>query len=335
MSDSRTEAKALREELTNQALGADACDALRDLALRDQELFELNKAAGELPRLQLFHRVQQWVSSTSAAILGAEAVGTSKEIIRETLRHSRKIHAQSPWIKRLQDWPQGYQGDFLTVEQMIKGVRTERAATVPSILEEIALNSPAAQQHRNKVVIQEQMIRQYCATNGSILSVGCGGCNDAFRALDAFENSEVRLTINDLDEDALALSEERLKSISDRISVRKGNVVDLFRKKDLPQFDLILAGGLFDYLPKKVAAFTARSALNSLRSGGQLAFTNILTGNPYRPWIEHLANWELIERSTDELYALLESYRKDVEVSIEIDQTGLTAVVIAKKLPYS
>jgi extracellular factor (EF) 3-hydroxypalmitic acid methyl ester biosynthesis protein len=48
-------------------------------------------------------------------------------------------------------------------------------------------------------------------------------------------------------------------------------------------YDLVLAGGLFDYLPDRVARFVIGKAMTRLcKPGGLFYFSNIGTGNPYR-----------------------------------------------------
>src|SRR5215467_12985251 len=72
-----------------------------------------------------------------------------------------------------------------------------------------------------------------------------------------------------------------------RVKPVPGNVVELLKDaKSLPKFDLIVAGGLFDYLEDRVARFVIKSAYYCLRPGGRFFFTNI-GRNPYRPWMEY------------------------------------------------
>ncbi len=48
--------------------------------------------------------------------------------------------------------------------------------------------------------------------------------------------------------------------------------------------------------------FLIRAVCNELLAdGGRLFLTNIASPNPYRVWIEYLADWHLIERSAEEL----------------------------------
>ena len=45
-------------------------------------------------------------------------------------------------------------------------------------LERYALSSPAAQQHRNKIRMQKQLIRHALSRGGRVLSLACGSCPD-------------------------------------------------------------------------------------------------------------------------------------------------------------
>jgi extracellular factor (EF) 3-hydroxypalmitic acid methyl ester biosynthesis protein len=71
------------------------------------------------------------------------------------------------------------------------------------------------------------------------------------------------------------------------------------------RFDLVVAGGLFDYLPDRWAVTTLRAIRRMMAPGGRLLFSNIAAGNPFRPWLEYLAEWRLIERHETDLRRLL------------------------------
>jgi hypothetical protein len=51
---------------------------------------------------------------------------------------------------------------------------------------------------------------------------------------------------------------------------------------------------------------TLSAARDLLVPGGRLLFSNIAQGNPFRPWIEYLADWRLIERTEADLRRLLD-----------------------------
>lgn len=93
-------------------------------------------------------------------------------------------------------------------------------------------------------------------------------------------------------------------------------------------FGLILAGGLFDYLSDKAAIFVTRQAVKNLEPGGEFFCTNIRESNPFRPWIEYLADWELIERSEADVRGLFaQAGIADEDISIQPDFTGLTNLI--------
>ena len=75
--------------------------------------------------------------------------------------------------------------------------------------------------------------------------------------------------------------------IADRCHFVRGFVPRVLRRvRDLGPFDLILAGGLFDYLTDRFITRTLAEAWDTLLApGGRIVFTNIATGNPYRVWI--------------------------------------------------
>ena len=101
-------------------------------------------------------------------------------------------------------------------------------------------------------------------------------------------------------------------------------------------YDLILCGGLFDYLPDPLIVRLVSSLhRHSLRVGGLLAYTNIAHENPFRTLMEYLASWGLVHRSREDLHNLARLAGILCEdVSIQTDATGLALLCsVAKPLP--
>ena len=65
---------------------------------------------------QLFHEVVAGMHDLCFQILEAEKNGLSRSEIEEIIKPARDIHSRSVFVKRLQDWPRKYPGDFETVE---------------------------------------------------------------------------------------------------------------------------------------------------------------------------------------------------------------------------
>ena len=109
---------------------------------------------------------------------------------------------------------------------------------------------------------------------------------------------DCRLVLNDYDQAALDLAQDLLGPVARSCTFIPGNVL-----RALPAlaaqgpYDLVLAGGLFDYLPDRAARLVAGQAITRLcKPGGLFYFANIGTGNPYRYWAEYISDWVLIER---------------------------------------
>src|SRR5258708_37527785 len=54
-------------------------------------------------------------------------------------------------------------------------------------------------------------------------------------------------------------------------------------------FDLIIAGGLFDFPPDRWAIATLREGRRLLAPSGRVVFSNIASGNPFRQWLAYLS----------------------------------------------
>ena len=93
-----------------------------------------------------------------------------------------------------------------------------------------------------------------------------------------------------------------------------------------------LAGGLFDYLSDRFIVRTLAECWHDLLApGGRILFTNIGRGNPFRVWLEYLANWRLIERSEADIVALCRAADIPAEPALVRDATGLSIVARLRK----
>lgn len=279
-----------------------------------------------------YHETAVAVHSLCSQILAAEGA-IPDEAIRSCLHSARALHAQSPFIARLQAWPRGYAGDFETIEYLI-GQRVQASpGMIGYWLEYLALASPVAQQHRNKVHAQAREVTSAVLASGCrprVLVLAAGSSPDVMLAWTAIRDRDFFAVLHDGDEAALEFSIGRLEEVRGRVQAVAGNVLtSLGRLAEHGPFDLVVAGGLFDYLPDRHAVFLIRAVWERLLApGGRLFFTNIGRGNPYRVWIEYLAEWRLIERSEAELRQMVSSACGPAAVcSVVAEGTGLAWLV--------
>ena len=303
-------------------------------------LGNLQAAAGDFLRLDgappgsppaLMHETACCLHRFAAAVGACEEAGLERAELLPHLEPLRALHAGSPFVARLQTWPRGYAGDFETVEWLCDATNRAPAGTVAWGIEQYALQSPLAQQHRNKVALQARAVLTAVNDNphARIASIGCGGCRDLSLVQEYVGDTEARFVLIDADADALAFARTRLPAIADRSEFVHGTVPRILSSvSSRGPFDLVVAGGLFDYLPDRWALATLRAVRRLLTPGGRLLFSNIARGNPFRVWIEYLAEWQLIERDEQDLERLLtESGFPTASRHVFRDTTGLAFMV--------
>ncbi len=275
-----------------------------------------------------FHHFVGLVHDLCTALMAAEAAGYTRQQLRDATRVAREIHRASPFARRLQDWPRGYAGDFETIEWLQNAVNRAVPGTLGWAIETYALTSAIAQQHRNKVALQAHCIREATLRKADcrVLSLACGSSPD-LRSIVGSIPPAASFVLCDSDPDALAFSREHLGALGDRCRFVHGTVPRVLgRVAAGGRFDLVFAGGLFDYLPDRLAIRTLAIAHRTLLAPeGRLVFTNVAAGNPFRVWIEYLANWTLIERSEEDIRRLCAAAGFDAPL-VEREATGLAMI---------
>jgi SAM-dependent methyltransferase len=309
----------------NESAAAAALARLNAACLRLETLARAEASARSAP----FHRVVSLVHEICDALDGAEDAGVGRDALRAAVARAREIHASSEFIKRLQDWPRGYPGDFETIEWLWRGENRAPAGTLAHAFESYALTAPIAQQHRNKVALQSVCLRQAMQASEPcrVLSIGCGS-NPDLRSIADQTASTATFVLCDADRNALDLSRRELFSLGERCKYIRGMVPRVLRQvRAHGPFNVILAGGLFDYLSDRFIVRTLHESWRHLLAPrGRILFTNIGRGNPFRVWLEYLASWRLIERSEEDLIRLCRDAEIPVEPTLTRDATGLAIV---------
>lgn len=270
--------------------------------------------------------ILQALHELCAAVETASQTGLSDDAILATIQPARAIHARSPFWQRVYAWPQDVVGDYLTIEWLCQGKLQAQAGSVAAYLERHLFSFPAAQQHRNKIKWQaDQIINAARAGARKVLLVACGGCLDLRACRDRL-TGQTRFFLNDIDQEALRFGVARLSGLEDRVQVLPGNLLrslKLFRETG--PFDLIIAGGIFDYLGDDLFCRSLSRLVECLAPGGRLCLTNYAAPNPYRTWMKFFGDWVLIERTEEQLGALVAAtIGNGGEVYLSRDATGLT-----------
>lgn len=283
----------------------------------------------------VFHNYISAIHELCIQIYYAEKAGCSKEKIMAGLDNVRNMITRSPLINRLHYWPRGYPGDFETIEWLYSAKNRATPGTLEYVSEMYTLLSPIVQQHRNKINQQANLVLntvKRAKHQPSLLSIACGGCIDIENVQNYIAGDCFNIFLNDFDKTALAYASDRLKMISDKIHVLEGNIITSIKtiSRHKP-FDLIYAGGLFDYLHDRHIEFVLKYLFSFLKPGGTLFFTNIVKDDPYRIWREYFANWTLIGRSEQDILKLIQNAGIEAAcANINTDDTGLSLFVYIK-----
>ncbi len=277
-----------------------------------------------------FHDLGRAGHAICAALFEAEDEGHAHDALVRRVEPARRMYARAPFVARLQEWPRGYPGDFETIECLWQAQAGGRDAT-SWCLDRQALTSPIAQQHRNKVFEQARRLSEVASMGRArALVLACGSSPDVRAArLTATDLDRLELTLTDADPAALAFSRQVLGPLAERCQFVHADALRALRRAS-GAFDLIMAGGLFDYLSARMCRRIVELAVARLAPGGLFFFTNIGAGNPYRTWIEYLGDWRLMERTDDEISALGDGL-PGIDLSLERDATGLAQLVSIRK----
>ncbi len=253
---------------------------------------------------------------------------TRDEIINR-IPKTRLLASDSPLVHRAQKWPKGYQGDFETIQHIIAQENKAIPNTFGHTIENFFLSSPICSQHINKVKCQSELISNALAINPNsrILSIGCGTSEDVKLNINNILKSNAEITLIDFDRDALDYSLASLEQIKEHIKIIQGNIYKISTLIN-DNYDLILIGGVFDYIDDKAIFNILSSLKENMNNGATIFFTNIKKQNPFRIYMEYLSDWILIERSDSEITSLLKNSGYDLShVTIKTDDTNLAYLV--------
>lgn len=285
-----------------------------------------------------YHRYCAALHGLMAAIDRA-SLTLSAEEIHGRLVGVRRVTAASPLAWRLQNWPRGYAGDFETIEMMCRADSANLLQGIARCTEEWALNCPPVQQHRNKIrrqaaLMMETLLNASPETPAKVLSIACGPSRDVRLLAPLAHACQGEIWLNDGDADALEFSASKLDAIPIRCHFHHGNIFRVYKTLAAAgPFDLVLAGGLFDYLTDRQAShLIQRVDEQLLKRGGRFFFTNIVAGHGYRGCMEHVVNWQLQERSSNDILRLCDAAGVAApRVEITTDETGLALLITVQR----
>ena len=271
----------------------------------------------------------------------------NKDITRDTrIRFRGKTHpilSKSYCLNRARTWPQGYQGDYKTLEGMYRN--TPLSQGIGYYLDAYALHFPLATAVRNRIKKLELILRDELKQRKypNVLNIACGSCREVFELASDIEKSGAKFTCLDLDDDALAFSANRLSftSISpvtsEQVVLRKYNAVRMFdHELNLNEFgmqDIIYSVGLFDYLPTDFLVTLLRALYRLIAPGGTL-ITSFKDASRYRHQEYHwIVDWDgFLQRTEDDFRSILsDAGFPDSAISETREESGIIVFYLMRK----
>lgn len=287
------------------------------------------------------------------SILLERAAGDRKEeakakiALREAVDPLRPFICESPLLWRTTVWPCGYAGDFESVQMIMNNqIMSPNVSPLGRALENEVLKQDICQQHRNKMKYQGEVMIKGCIDRkaaldekAEIITLACGPCPDLQGIQDSIENANVHFTLLEKDIGAINFCQSILKTaVLEKCDFVEGNVLHLHRGnvvKNIPKggYDLILAGGLFDYLTDKMITRLLSYSWNELlATGGSIFFTNVVPEYKRSFHTEAILDWSLIGRSDSELRSIcMDAGIPEDSIQTMTESTGITIMATCFK----
>jgi len=267
-----------------------------------------------------------------------------ESVVKATRSYFRKrthpILSKSYSINRIRTWPQGYQGDHLTLEAAYRNAPMSDG--IGYYLDKYILDWQLAHALRGRLERLTELLREELSTreNPKVLDIACGSCREVTMLVPEIKKSKAQFTCVDLDGDALDFALNRLAPadlVPEQVKLIKYNALRMFdidiAKAEFGQQDIIYSVGYFDYLPDDFLVKLLRSLYALLNPGGKLiaAFKD---ANRYRSQEYHwIADWDgFLQRTEKDFVRILsEAGIPEQAMTMTRDRTGVIVFYAATK----
>ncbi len=302
----------------------------------DPEIRQIAMAAGKRLKQRLRTADQQWQQVASQGRLDlavAEALDEAMNALRQTdlwgpgnrMASNEFWQEAESWLRhgalqvRARTKPRGYAGDFVMLRSICELTRCDHP--LGGAMDQYFLNEAAPRAVRQRTNLVAERLVQRCGRFPNaplrIVSVGSGPAIELQQALQALgreERHRVRITLLDLDQQALDYARETLLPMLDCAEQLKVLRVNLARLSgnasiaaELAPADYLFCPGFFDYLDTDAAATMLDLFSRSLAPGGEMTVFNFGPANPSRAYMEWIGNWYLTYRDEAAMWQLADT----------------------------
>jgi extracellular factor (EF) 3-hydroxypalmitic acid methyl ester biosynthesis protein len=251
--------------------------------------------------------------------LPPEERGAYQDFVR---RQWHTLFLGSPFGHRTYYKPIGYAGDY-EMMNMIHRNQPEGRSLYEKLIHFLLVSQWPAKSVRHRVThLGENILNETAriARTGKIarvLNIGCGPAWEIQDFLKATQLSDqADFTLIDFNEETLLHASQKLveakRQFSRRTQIRTHHisVYELLKRTQrgghaAEKFDLIYCAGLFDYLAPDTCRALMELWVDSLSPNGLLLIANMTDTKPFRNFIEFILDWQLIYRTSAEIFSLV------------------------------
>ena len=229
------------------------------------------------------------------------------------------VHSD-PFTQRSFDKPRGYPGDAELIDHIYGTGSASRAphpASMPGQIYFYTTTSPTCRAVRFRRRYMARLIDEVVSNvpNARVLSIAAGHLRE-IELCKMLPKDGVSITALDQDESSVAVVSNEYARLG--VETIRGTVREILSGRlRLTNFDLVYAGGLFDYLSEPVARRLVEIMFEALNPGGKLMFANFLPNIPDVGYMESFMDWWLIYRTESELADLAKSISRSEMASLQ------------------
>ncbi len=217
------------------------------------------------------------------------------------------LFSKSYGANRVRTWPQGYQGDYKTIEFIYRN--TPMSEGIGYYLDKYMLSTTLAVGVRERMQELAELLKTELINrqHPKVLDIACGSCREVHEIVPEIEKAGAHFKCIDLDSEALDFALNRLSYAGlspDRAEFIQYNALRLFDYETAVSAfgmqDIIYSVGYFDYLADDFLAKLLNTLYRMLNPGGKLiaAFKDAIR---YRSQLYHwFADWDGFLQRTDD-----------------------------------
>jgi extracellular factor (EF) 3-hydroxypalmitic acid methyl ester biosynthesis protein len=285
---------------------------MKTLAEIEKKYYDPKESHDELLKAttKAMHTMSYLFEDFETEVREKELIRTAQISLREK---THKYFQKSYFMNRARTWPQGYPGDYLTLEGVYRN--TPMSEGIGYCLDNHFLSSVLGNAVRGRLKLLGDLIKTELINRHQprILSIACGSCRELFDLSPEIQKSGARITCIDFDSDSLAFSSNRLAFAGiepEQLVFRKYNALKMVsHERNLKEFgmqDVIYSTGFFDYLDDEILARLLDTAYQLLNPGGTL-IASFKDCRRYRAQEYHwFVDWNgFYQRTEDDMRELL------------------------------